>query len=613
MPVVHQYSPLPTPIQRATIVNSSLPPQAVNSTQSVLVVCAWPVSGQYGPGSRILYYALVAACVLARRQLWLRDACLAAALLFPAVAAIHGIVLAAMHVDNAVDMDIYGAFQLCAIGILTAPPTVRLSKTYWNQVQGRNVIFVWTTLILAGLLSLTVEFYRTSPKPCEGLASGSPFPWGQDNACGLTCSVNDGPFSPARQDSANNIYVIPIPQRITFGMGTLFAAACCVPAVLSIISIWNKIIADNRAKKKRLQQNATSRREQLNRESIDRTNKIIQSLLSVVEIPVFAGAVIALVILGELNFWSTQVNYMTERIASIGQWAPIAGTGLAVVGALALRITEMIQKHDGDTAPRSSLSSYEEEKRRPTIELHGPDDNPVHVEPSYVADSGRFVEEPRSMSINVPELVHVKESTDHVEHAVCTSSDLDPDERLHHVETYASASTSASRSKDAGRSKFASIVAKVTGSPGLDRDELIFQAAKKELPELPGERNRNPMLQQQIERFGRHRSSFGASNAPSLYGESNPSTSRDPSPFPSPNMPHRNRTLPTSHSASRTTSSPLPGPRVNAGEAQASRTTRDRTASEPFGPHGGASSSSPLGRSMTLEVPQMGRGKGRWP
>jgi hypothetical protein len=43
------------------------------------------------------YYVLVAACVLARRVDWLRNACVAAALLFPAVAAIHGIVLAAVH------------------------------------------------------------------------------------------------------------------------------------------------------------------------------------------------------------------------------------------------------------------------------------------------------------------------------------------------------------------------------------------------------------------------------------------------------------------------------------------------------------------------------------
>lgn len=50
---------------------------------------------------------------------------------------------------GAVDMDIYGAFQICSIGILTAPLTVYNSKTYFND-PGRNIIFIWTGLLLAG-------------------------------------------------------------------------------------------------------------------------------------------------------------------------------------------------------------------------------------------------------------------------------------------------------------------------------------------------------------------------------------------------------------------------------------------------------------------------------
>jgi hypothetical protein len=50
---------------------------------------------------------------------------------------------------GAVDMDIYGAFQLCSIGILAAPITVRLSRTYFYD-PGRNTIFAWTGLVLAG-------------------------------------------------------------------------------------------------------------------------------------------------------------------------------------------------------------------------------------------------------------------------------------------------------------------------------------------------------------------------------------------------------------------------------------------------------------------------------
>ena len=46
-------------------------------------------------------------------------------------------------------MDIYGAFQLCSIGILAAPVTVMMSKTFFND-PGRNIIFLWALLILTG-------------------------------------------------------------------------------------------------------------------------------------------------------------------------------------------------------------------------------------------------------------------------------------------------------------------------------------------------------------------------------------------------------------------------------------------------------------------------------
>lgn len=89
----------------------AMPPQPISTVQDhnnttnasapttpyIPVVCAWPVSGQYGAGSRILFYVLIAACLIARKNAWIRNACLAGALLFPAVAALHAITLATLH------------------------------------------------------------------------------------------------------------------------------------------------------------------------------------------------------------------------------------------------------------------------------------------------------------------------------------------------------------------------------------------------------------------------------------------------------------------------------------------------------------------------------------
>ncbi|OBT60549.1 hypothetical protein VE03_10167 [Pseudogymnoascus sp. 23342-1-I1] len=341
---------------------------AVNATADpyLQVICAWPVSGQYGIGSRILYYVLVFACVFARNVKWLRKACLAATLLFPAVAALHGIVLAAVPTGGGIDMDVFGAFQLCSIGILAAPVTVKVSGTYFND-PGRNAIFVWTGLILSGLLSLTVQFFRLSTTDCiqdelGNAVSPKASEFNYNTTCGLVCDPEKGPFSPMRGGSANDIYVIPAPNILTFGMGTLMSAACCIPAILSLISMWYKILE--------IKWKARFGDAEEEDKVIDGTNGAtnaammgvknqIRKFLLVVEIPVFGAAVLAILIIGERNFFSEPVRYQTEPMASIGQWAPIAGTVLGVLGSLYLLLAggQLEERLDTPIPPPESVAS----------------------------------------------------------------------------------------------------------------------------------------------------------------------------------------------------------------------------------------------------------------
>jgi hypothetical protein len=147
---------------------------------------------------------------------------------------------------------------------------------------------------------------------------------------------------------------------------------------------------------------------------------------------------------------------------------------------------------------------------------------------------------------------------------------------------------------DAGRSRFASLVSKATGSPSRDRDEQMFLAAKRILPELPGERHRNPLWNEQRARFGRNRAASMNSVAPSINGDSEQDGSRDASPLRAPGA-LRSSTLPASAPATRTTftARPTRPPR-----------SHNRTESEPFNNN---ESSSPLERSMTLGVPKVTR------
>lgn len=137
-----------------------------------------------------------------------------------------------------------------------------------------------------------------------------------------------------RRGAANNIYVIPGPDKLTFDTATLFAAACCVPAVLSLVSMWNKILEINwksgsgHHTEKRIDEpiEGTNGATEKKMKGI---NEWIKVFLSAVEAPIFGAAVVAILIMGERNFFSPQVRYQTEPIASIGR-CPSQRRGLYV-------------------------------------------------------------------------------------------------------------------------------------------------------------------------------------------------------------------------------------------------------------------------------------------
>lgn len=218
---------------------------------------------------------------------------------------------------------------------------------------------------------MTVEFYRASPTPCTHDDYGNPtshrtleFPYG-NATCNLMCS-SEGPVSPMRGGAANDIYVIPAPDTLSFNTGFLLAAACCIPAILSLAFTWFQILEINWKRRFGDDDEPIEGTNGATTKQMNGVNSMIRMFLSVIEVPLFGAAVLAILIIGEINFFSKQVRYQTEPIASIGtlcdhpfglvphiadnlcpvvgQWAPIAGTVLAALGSLYLLLA-------GKTAP----------------------------------------------------------------------------------------------------------------------------------------------------------------------------------------------------------------------------------------------------------------------
>jgi hypothetical protein len=185
------------------------------------------------------------------------------------------------------------------------------------------------------------------------------FNYNNPPSCNVICSITLGPFSPIRQGSANNIYVVPAPKSITFGRGLLLGAGCCIPAVLYLVFMWSEILQLNWKKSRFSDQNIdwTAKIPGTNNATLEWMTKIDDNIKTVLKVPetlLFSFAVLYIVVIGEMNFFSNQVSWQAESMAAIskrsslfilirwqtvfvpfaGQWAQIVGTIFAVLGML---------------------------------------------------------------------------------------------------------------------------------------------------------------------------------------------------------------------------------------------------------------------------------------
>jgi hypothetical protein len=125
-----------------------------------------------------------------------------------------------------------------------------------------------------------------------------------------------------RGGAASNVYVIPAPDRLQLNTALLIAAACCIPAILSLAFTWIQILDNNWKRRFEHQvQDLNLPIAGTNGATLGHMkdlNEKIRRYQNYIEVPLFGAAVLAILVLGELNFFSEQVRYQTEPIASIG-------------------------------------------------------------------------------------------------------------------------------------------------------------------------------------------------------------------------------------------------------------------------------------------------------
>lgn len=392
-----------------------------------------------------------------------------------------------------------------------------------------------------GLVSLCVEFYRVTPTDCSRDKFENPissraasFPYG-NATCGLTCSEEDGPFSPMRGGAAGNVNVIPVPRVLTFNAVMLLAAGFCIPAILGLIFTWDKILEINWKRRRPTEElDAQIEGANITVREMKGINNVVRQFLSVIEIPLFGGVIITIIGVGEANFFSQQVRYDTEPMASIGtfliyvsirlltnhvgQWSPIAGTLLAAFGSLYLLWStggsvSLIEKprtqYNNSNSSRRSRSSGRDVSpgRSPAVE---------HTYTPQLGDNALGISSPSPNEIGlIPTITHPE--TEYEEPGTDVEEHPDqPTAGRHRVRKWLTAA--GNYMGNAAHNK-------------LDVSDYNDQKAHR-FPEVPGEGLRNPALERISQQYSQLRDErAGSTYAASVASASGIESSSAPPPM----------------------------------------------------------------------------------
>lgn len=402
--------------------------------------------------------------------------------------------------------------------------------------------------MILGLLSLAVGFDRANPVPClDQYGNNSPFndtiSDNQDSdichqGCfGLKTGIRQDPQNPSQ-------YVLNMHRGITINTGLGLSVGCCVPAVLSMASIWLKLVreklaglatylpnwnSDNSVSQSNMAAASTDeirRNEHITPEEKERhedkkRDDVIRQGLGLVERVVFSAVIVAIVILGERNFWSVEMRAGVEPMSSVGefidiitmftffccvlttyfsgQWAPILG---AVIGALGSWYTS---SSDSSTA---------------TLPVHQPHDSIGKSTWEHIEHFAGEVSQTSTFSMD--ELLHPE-----------------PAHRLHrHSSSSSHPLASEATEVHSHRTRVNNAVHRlgIWLTPALDRlaDDIEKTPGSdryREYPHTPGEEFKNPHLSEHDRLHRMSVQSFAARSSPPEtlgLGEPGPSRHRAP-------------------------------------------------------------------------------------
>ncbi|PVF99523.1 hypothetical protein CPB86DRAFT_872584 [Serendipita vermifera] len=125
--------------------------QVANGTNpEELIMCVYPMSGQYGRLTRVMLYLLLVSAPLAQNYFWLIAGLLAYVMTYTATTAFHAVVLAFAPKRN-VDLDAFATLTVLSCAILGSTPMAWWSSTL-GSTEFRAIFRVWRIVLIIGLV-----------------------------------------------------------------------------------------------------------------------------------------------------------------------------------------------------------------------------------------------------------------------------------------------------------------------------------------------------------------------------------------------------------------------------------------------------------------------------
>lgn len=280
----------------------------------------------------------------------------------------------------------------------------------------------------------------------------------------------------------------------------------------------------------------------------------------------FGGAVLALIIFGELNFWSEPLHFQSEPPTNIGQWSNICASAFAACGSLYMLLVKYLERVEEEGSTHDDLSHC-----HCTCHEHG------SIRPRSISDTSEMAETSRPpAAVMADDAVRVSRhdtAPGYMLSPTRTETCPDTEEALRGLGIHAvdsNTSTAAASGMTKALVKLATSLG--TTSSGRFDDNAFRQGKVTGFPEIPGELNRNSRLNQIKQQWGEPNTDIEDGLTPrgrrSRSNSFNGSISRTNSigpRAPSPNPPPRSPTtgpgtsilgLPTTHSP-ESTSEPI--------------------------------------------------------